>query len=188
LPFLEGHALPAVDRGLAKAGRRREDFLLQVNAMVITGETDEAIKVATKSIKDLLGFYATTPAYRPPMEAVGYGDLQPKLNKLSKDGKWDELASYIDDDFVEAFTTAGRPEEIADKLKEKYGAYADRLAIYAPYGAPDAMWKKIIEDLKREQRQRDFRAGEKLQEKGVKVATWPLAWPIGNPVCRWGSV
>jgi probable F420-dependent oxidoreductase len=150
LPFLEGHALPAVDRGLAKAGRRREDFLLQVNAMVITGETDEAIQIAEKSIKDLLGFYATTPAYRPPMEAVGYGDLQPELNKLSKEGKWDELASYIDDDFVEAFTTKGKPEEIADKLKDKYGTYADRLAIYAPYGAPDSMWAKIIRDLKAE--------------------------------------
>tara|TARA_R110002073_G_scaffold80410_2_gene193847 strand:- start:188 stop:1198 length:1011 start_codon:yes stop_codon:yes gene_type:complete len=150
LPFLEGHALSAVDRGLAKAGRRREDFLLQVNAMVITGETDEAIQIAEKSIKDLLGFYATTPAYRPPMEAVGYGDLQPELNKLSKEGKWDELASYIDDDFVEAFTTKGKPEEIAAKLKDKYGAYADRLAIYAPYGAPDTMWGKIIRDLKAE--------------------------------------
>ena len=80
LPFLEGHALPAVDRGLAKAGRERKVFLLHENARVITGETDEAIQVAENSIKDLLGFYATTPAYRPPMEAVGYGDLQPELN------------------------------------------------------------------------------------------------------------
>jgi probable F420-dependent oxidoreductase len=149
LHFLEGHALPAVDRGLAKAGRKREEFILLVNAMVITGETEEAIQIAEKSIKDLLGFYATTPAYRPPMEAVGYGDLQPELNKLSKEGKWDELSSYIDDDFVKAFTTKGRPEEIAEKLKEKYGDYADRLAIYAPYGAPDSMWKKIIQDLKK---------------------------------------
>ena len=39
-------------------------------------------------------------------------------------------------------------EEIAGKLKAKYGDYADRLAIYAPYAAPDAMWKRIISDLK----------------------------------------
>ena len=82
------------------------------------------------------------------MEAVGYGDLQPELNALSKQGKWDELGSYINEEFLDAFTTRGSPEEIAGKLKAKYGKYADRLAIYAPYAAPDEMWRKIISELK----------------------------------------
>ncbi|MFL3656102.1 MAG: TIGR03617 family F420-dependent LLM class oxidoreductase, partial [Halioglobus sp.] len=94
--FLTDHALPAVHKGLAKSGRERSDFILQINAIVITGETEEARAVATESVKGLLGFYASTPAYRPPMEAVGYGDLQPELNRLSKEGRWDELGSYID--------------------------------------------------------------------------------------------
>jgi len=33
-------------------------------------------------------------------------------------------------------------------LRQKYGAYADRLAIYAPYAASDAMWTSIITELK----------------------------------------
>ena len=61
-----------------------------------------------------------------------------------------ELGEHIDDDFLEAFTTRGAPEEIAGKLLAKYGQHADRLAIYAPYAAPDGMWKKIVEGLKRE--------------------------------------
>ncbi len=146
--FLENNAMPAVLRGLEKSGRQRTDFILQINAIVITGETEEAISAATESVKGLLGFYASTPAYRPPMEAVGYEDLQPELNALSKQGKWDALGSYIDDDFLEHFTTRGSPEEIAAKLKDKYGKYADRLAIYAPYAAPDDMWRKIIAELK----------------------------------------
>ncbi len=146
--FLENNAMPAVLRGLEKSGRQRTDFILQINAIVITGETEEAISAATESVKGLLGFYASTPAYRPPMEAVGYEDLQPELNALSKQGKWDALGSYIDDDFLEHFTTRGAPSEIAAKLKDKYGQYADRLAIYAPYAAPDDMWRKIIAELK----------------------------------------
>ena len=146
--FLENNAMPAVLRGLEKSGRQRTDFILQINAIVITGETEEAISAATESVKGLLGFYASTPAYRPPMEAVGYEDLQPELNALSKQGKWDALGSYIDDDFLEHFTTRGAPGEIAAKLKDKYGQYADRLAIYAPYAAPDDMWRKIIAELK----------------------------------------
>lgn len=148
MPFLTDHALPAVDRGLAKSGRGRSDFILQINAIVITGETEQARAAATESVKSLLGFYSSTPAYRPPMEAVGYGDLQPELNRLSKEGRWEELGSYIDQTFLEAFVTIGAPEEIADKLVAKYGAHADRLAIYAPYDAPDAMWSSIITDLK----------------------------------------
>jgi probable F420-dependent oxidoreductase len=148
MPFLLEHALPAVHRGLALAGRARDDFILQINAIVITGETEEARQAATDSVRSLLGFYASTPAYRPPMEAVGYGDLQPELNRLSKEGAWDELGQHIDADFLAAFTTCGEPHEIAAKLREKYGEHADRLAIYAPYAAPDSMWQSIIADLK----------------------------------------
>lgn len=148
MPFLEEKALPAVKLGLEKSGRSLDDFCLQVNAIIITGETEEQYQAAEESVKNLLGFYASTPAYAPPMAAVGLGDLQPKMNALSKEGKWDELGSYVDDHFVDAFCTRGKPEEIAGKLKEKYGDYADRLAIYAPYAAPDAMWKRIINDLK----------------------------------------
>ena len=148
IPFLEEHALPAVKRGLEKSNRTLSDFTLQVNAIVITGETDEEYQAAEKSVKSLLGFYASTPAYAPPMEAVGLGDLQPKMNALSKEGKWDELGNYVNDYFVDSFCTRGKPEDIAAKLKAKYGSYADRLAIYAPYAAPDAMWAKIIKELK----------------------------------------
>ena len=148
MPFLTDHAVPAVLAGLAKADRRREDFILQINAIIITGETDEAIAAATESVRQLLGFYASTPAYRPPMEAVGYGDLQPELNRLSKEGKWGELGRLIDEDFHDAFTTRGRPADIAGLLKAKYGPYADRLAVYAPYAAPDSMWAAILTELK----------------------------------------
>ena len=116
--------------------------------MVITGETPEAIKAAEDSVRGLLGFYSSTPAYRPPMEAIGYGDLQPELNRLSKEGKWEELGQHIDEEFLSAFAVRGAPDEVAGLLWERYGEIASRLAIYAPYAAPDAMWKGIISELK----------------------------------------
>jgi probable F420-dependent oxidoreductase len=148
MPFLEDRTLPAIKRGLEKSARSIDSFCLQINAIIITGETEEEYVAAEKSVKSLLGFYASTPAYIPPMEAVGLGDLQPRMNLLSKEGRWDELSDYVDDHFIEAFCTRGEPEEIAGKLKQKYGASADRLAIYAPYSAPDAMWANIISELK----------------------------------------
>lgn len=147
MPFLEGQAIPAVQAGLEKAGRQRSEFTLQINAIVITGENEEAMAAAEESVKSLLGFYSSTPAYRPPMEAVGYGDLQPELNRLSKEGNWDALGEYIDDEFVAAFCTRGEPDQIARLLWQRYGQYADRLAIYAPYAAPDELWRDIIAEL-----------------------------------------
>lgn len=149
MPFITENAMPAVRAGLAKSDRQRSDFTVQINAIVITGESAQAREAAAQSVKSLLGFYASTPAYRPPMEAVGYGDLQPELNRLSKEGRWEELGNHIDQSFLDAFVTTGEPEDIAPMLLQKYGEHADRLAIYAPYAAPDAMWSSIISQLKK---------------------------------------
>tara|TARA_R110001599_G_scaffold353879_1_gene601888 strand:- start:29123 stop:30130 length:1008 start_codon:yes stop_codon:yes gene_type:complete len=148
MAFLQERALPAVHLGLQKSARKLEDFILQVNAIIITGETDQQYQAAENSVKGLLGFYGSTPAYKLPMDAVGLGDLQPTLNALSKQGKWDELGAHINNEFLDAFCTRGRPDEIAGKLKAKYGKFADRLAIYAPYEAADEMWKGIVTELK----------------------------------------
>jgi len=148
-PFVREHALPAVQRGLKKAGRTQDNFILSVTAIIITGATEEEYKAADSAVRNLLAFYGSTPAYKPPMEAIGYGDLQPVLNKLSKEGRWDEMASLIDDKFVAAFATCGEPHEIAQRLMTKYGDFATRLGIYAPYQSSDDVWPSIIRDLKR---------------------------------------
>ncbi len=147
MPFIQDHTLPALSQGLARSSRSRSDLTLQVNAIVITGETEEDYEIAKNSVKGLLGFYASTPAYKPPMEAIGLGDLQPILNNLVKQEKWDKLGDYIDDDFIHAFCTSGEPHQIARELVIKYGDIADRLAIYAPYQCADATWQSIVSDL-----------------------------------------
>jgi probable F420-dependent oxidoreductase len=152
--FLRNEALPAVQRGLALADRQREDFTLQINAIVITGEDDKQFTAARNAVRGLLGFYASTPAYLPPMAAMGFEELQPELNRLSKAGDWEAMGERIDDEFIAAFTTSGHPGDIAAALLARYGDCADRLAIYAPYAAPDGMWRDIIADLKRLQNPR----------------------------------
>lgn len=145
--FLHNVGLPALKAGLAKRDNTN-DFCISVTAMIITGETEPAFAAAKESVRSLLGFYGSTPAYKAPMDAIGKGDLQPILNSLSKEGRWQELADYIDDDFLHEFAIIGKPAEIAGKLKQRYGGIANRLSIYAPYAAPDAMWQRIIADIR----------------------------------------
>ena len=47
-----------------------------------------------------IAFYGSTPAYRPVLELHGWGDLQPELNRLSKEGKWAEMGELIDDEML----------------------------------------------------------------------------------------
>ena len=69
------------------------------------------------------------------MDAVGYGELQPELNRLSK-GALAGVGRVYRRTF-RCLHHPGPAREIAGKLRDKYGDHADRLAIYAPYAAPD---------------------------------------------------
>ena len=82
------------------------------------------------------------------MAAVGYEGLQPELNLLSKQGRWDEMTALIDDNFLQAFAVCGEPHTIAGQLREKYGDFASRLSIYAPYQLSADLWRGIISELK----------------------------------------
>jgi probable F420-dependent oxidoreductase len=146
--FLSQQQLPALQRGRAQSSVAEADYIVQVGAMVVTGTTEQEYAAAAQTIRGLLAFYGSTPAYRPPMEAIGYGDLQPELNRLSKQGRWDEMADLIDDEFLSAFAVCGEPSTIAAQLRQKYAGIATRLSIYAPYTLPDQAWRSIIKDIK----------------------------------------
>ena len=52
------------------------------------------------------------------------------LNRLSKEGRWEELDEHIDDEFIDAFATTGEPGEIAGKLNlsmKTIGTYRERI-------------------------------------------------------------
>ncbi len=79
-----------------------------------------------------LGFYGSTPAYRPVLDAHGWGDLQPELRALTKSGRWDELGSRYDDEQVATLSVVGTPDEVADELHRRFDGIADRLALSMP--------------------------------------------------------
>ena len=146
--FIEQHALPAVQKGLAKNAKPESGFIISLGAMIATGDSEEGMQAAKASIKGLLGFYASTPAYIPPMAAIGYAELQPEANRLTKEGKWEQLADLIDDTFFEAFCIYDEPQNIAGRIALKYGSIPDRLSLYTPYATSPGFWAPIIEQLK----------------------------------------
>ena len=67
-------------------------------------------------MKGLLSFYGSTPSYKPVLDVEGWGDLQPELNRLSKQGEWASMSKLIDDDVLRTIGVFGTPEECGREI------------------------------------------------------------------------
>ena len=124
--------LPAVDRGLEKAGRTRDDLEIVLEVICGIGTTDEEIEVASRGVKGLLSFYGSTPSYKPVLDVEGWGDLQPQLNALSKQGDWVGMSGLITDEMAHTISVVGTPQLVAEEIQRRYGHAADRVCLYFP--------------------------------------------------------
>lgn len=140
--------MPAIERGLAKAGRARADFQVSGPLFVVAGTNEQERAAAEAATKQQIAFYGSTPAYRGVLELHGWGDLQPELNALSKQGKWVEMGNLITPDILDAFAVvADEPETIADQLAARYAGIVDRCSFYAPYKSDPERWGAVVSRL-----------------------------------------
>ena len=95
-----------------------------------------------------IGFYGSTPAYRPVLELHGWGELQEELNALTKRGAWDRLAGVIDDEVLDTFAIVGTPEEAVAEVRRRYGDVATRITLSLPDGADASRWAPVFELLR----------------------------------------
>jgi probable F420-dependent oxidoreductase len=144
--YLNEIILPNVRQGAAKAGRDASACKLSSSAFVIIGDTAEERKSLDALARQQISFYASTPAYRPVLEAHGWGDTQAKLNEKARSGDWGGMASLITDEMLDVYATTGTWDDIAGKLKKKYDGILDRIAFYVPYRKGDRTerWAQVI--------------------------------------------
>ncbi|HZQ77873.1 MAG TPA: LLM class F420-dependent oxidoreductase [Acidimicrobiia bacterium] len=146
--YLRETTIPAIERGLAKSGRTRADIELAFPTFMVTGETDEEWQTADAAVREQIAFYGSTPAYRPVLEAHGWGEAQDELNRLSKQGAWKEMGKVITDDILDAFAVRGTPGELPGLVLARYGDLVDRLSFYAPYRADPETWADVVAGFK----------------------------------------
>jgi probable F420-dependent oxidoreductase len=145
--YLREVSLPALDRGLAKAGRSRDQVQVAYPGFVVTGVDEPSTEAARQAVKAQIAFYGSTPAYKPVLELHGWGDLQPELNALSKKGEWGTMAGLIDDDVLEAFAVVAPVEEVAAGVLARFGDIVDRFSFYAPFPMEPERWRSVLEGL-----------------------------------------
>ena len=146
--YLREVTIPALERGAAKAGRSLDAVEVSGPAFVVTGTNEEEMAASAAGVRKQIAFYGSTPAYRGVLERHGWGELQTELNGLSKQGKWDEMGTLIDDDMLDTFAVVAELEQIGPKMKQRYGDVVDRISFYVPYRSDPERWAGVMDDLK----------------------------------------
>jgi probable F420-dependent oxidoreductase len=151
--YLREVTLPALQRGRDKAGKTvsgtpvLDGFAIAGPAFTCVGRTDEELETAIRGTKEQIAFYASTPAYRGVLEHHGWGDLQPELTRMSKEGKWKEMGEVIPDEVVRTFAAIGDVATVARELRERWDS-ATRLSFYIPYQADDSLRTDLLAALR----------------------------------------
>jgi probable F420-dependent oxidoreductase len=136
--FLRQRTLPALRRGLERAGRPWDGFEVAGPVFVATGADEQRILERAEAIRTQIGFYASTPAYEPVLALHGWSALGDELRALTRADRWGELGRPVDDEVLHAFAIIATPEELPGIIAERYAGVLHRIT-YVPADelAPD---------------------------------------------------
>lgn len=103
------------------AAHTRKDLTVSEQVATATGEDKESLEKSLFSARSQIAFYASTPTYKPVMEVHGWDKLQPRLLSISREGKWLEMATLIDDEMLNTFAVTGTVDEVSQQLVKRCG-------------------------------------------------------------------
>ncbi len=142
------NTLPALRKGLEQAGRTRADLEIICSTLVVTADTEEQFAASRLAARKQLAFYGSTPAYAPTLACHGWDGLHKDLNRLSKEGRWDDMTGLIDDTVLGEIAVVGERHEIAGKLRARLGGIADGVSITHNRCPDPHHWADVVRDLK----------------------------------------
>jgi hypothetical protein len=100
-------------------------------------------------VRERVAFYGSTQAYWPVLAAHGLEDLGHKLNAITRQGKWSEMAKEVPDDVVHLFAAVGRYDQIVKAITERFGGLTDALNARANAAEPGPLPRDLIQDIRR---------------------------------------
>ncbi len=130
--YLREVILPNLEKGARKAGRSLKELDISGGSFIVTGANDEEMEQAKQFTKQQISFYGSTRTYKPVMDQHGWGDTCLKLNALSLEGRWQEMADEISDEMLEQFAVIGTYDQIAERMKRRLGGIVTTVGFAMP--------------------------------------------------------
>lgn len=143
--YLKDVIRPAITQGCENAGRSTRDVSLSCAIFVVTGNNAEEIEENTIAIKSQIAFYASTPSYWRVLEMHGWQELGERLNRMTKENKWNEMWKEISDDVLNTFAVVADPQDLPYAVRERYDGLLDRVGYYFPFKPDEAARRAVWE-------------------------------------------
>jgi probable F420-dependent oxidoreductase len=122
---------PELAKGLAKAGRKREDIEFTL-WFWCTPNPDEA--EAIEDARTTVAFYASFEQYESFFAAHGFRDEARHAQEVGRERDIMTRPDVVPDDMVRAFVLCGTPESVRERIERAWGV-ADSLVVIPPaYG------------------------------------------------------
>ena len=147
--YIEDVVMPRLAEGLAKAGRGRENYEISGGGFLATGPDDATVARMLEWVRERVAFYGSTQAYWPVLALHGLEELGQKLNAMTRQGRWNEMAKEIPDDVVHLFAAVGRYDQIVNAITERFGGLTDGLNARANTALPGNLPRELIQDIRR---------------------------------------
>jgi probable F420-dependent oxidoreductase len=146
--YLEEVALPEVEKGLARADRDRKDFEVWGGGFIATGRDDAEVAKQLEWSRYRIAFYGSTPAYAGVLSLHGWDDLHAKLHRMSREGRWNEMAREVPDEVVQSFAAVAPWSGLRRAVAERFGGLVDSIALGFGEDVPQGQIREVLQDLK----------------------------------------
>jgi probable F420-dependent oxidoreductase len=147
--YLREATRPALAAGAKREARDVHRLELLAGGFIATGRDADAVAREREHARELLTFLYSTPAYWPTLDLFGWREVGERLHRLTREGKWAEMAGAVTDEMLDALVPQAPYAEIAAVLKEWYGGLATRINFPLPADpADDALAARAIAELR----------------------------------------
>ena len=142
--------LPAVRQGAAKTGRDFAGFTMCVKPLVATAPNRVTLAERVREVRARVAFYASTPAYLAAFDSEGYGEVARTLQLHARAARWEDMPGLVSDEMLDAYAVIGTYDEIAAKLRARYGHLATSLEFAIPLSdaGDEATLRGLIQHLR----------------------------------------
>ncbi|MCC7077227.1 MAG: TIGR03617 family F420-dependent LLM class oxidoreductase [Acidimicrobiia bacterium] len=138
--FTREVVLPAVAAGATAAGRDPEEIEI-IGAPFLAVADEAGLAGAKDKLRQHIAFYASTPTYHSVLEFHGWGEVAAELHAMSREGRWKEMLSCIDDSMLDAWAVVATRDGLVSEIETRCTGLFDTVLLdLAPALRKDDDW------------------------------------------------
>jgi hypothetical protein len=84
------------------------------------------------ALRQQIAFYGSTRTYKSVLDIHGWGETCLRLHRLAAEGRWPEMGREISDEMFDQFTVCATYDQIAARIKERWGGIVNRIGFFMP--------------------------------------------------------